>query len=111
MSPTHPPPPPAGAAPPSAPQRWRLRVRGRVQGVGFRQQVAQEAQARGLAGWVRNRLDGSVELVVHADDEQLQALRRWLQHGVSWARVDELQHEPVAPPWEPLDGFQRRHTA
>ena len=36
----------------------RLMVRGRVQGVGFRQFVAEEAQAHGLRGWVRNRRDG-----------------------------------------------------
>jgi len=107
------PPPPTGEPAPDAPaaQRWRLQVQGRVQGVGFRHHVTQQALARGLQGWVRNRHDGSVELVVHATADELHALRRWLQHGVPWARVDTLWHEPLPPPWEPLDGFQRRPTA
>jgi acylphosphatase len=73
-----------------------VRVTGRVQGVGFRWFVRERARALGLAGWVKNRSDGSVELLVSGDanaaDELLAAVRRGPPH----ARVDAV--EPVSTP-------------
>ena len=51
-----------------------LRVRGRVQGVGFRDACVEAARTRGLVGWVRNRRDGSVELLLAGDAAQLRCL-------------------------------------
>lgn len=49
-------------------------VEGRVQGVGFRAWVVREAKAKGLAGWVRNRADGSVEAVFSGEDQAVRAM-------------------------------------
>jgi acylphosphatase len=59
----------------------RLLVHGRVQGVWYRESMRQEAQRLGIAGWVRNRLDGTVEAVVEGDDIAVQAITDWARHG------------------------------
>lgn len=77
----------------------RYIVRGRVQGVGFRWFVDHEARQLGLAGWVRNNLDGSVEVLAMGSDEQHRVLRDKLHRGPRAARVDEVKEstaEPVA---------------
>jgi acylphosphatase len=68
----------------------RLIVTGRVQGVGFRDFVARRARALGLAGWVRNRSDGSVEVLAEGDASALEALRAACQGGPPAARVAEV---------------------
>jgi acylphosphatase len=79
----------------SAMKTLHLRVTGNVQGVGFRAFVAEEAEARGLRGWVRNRRDGSVELAVSGEDQAVDALvaacRRG-PRGASVASVDTDDH-------------------
>lgn len=76
---------------------YRFEVRGRVQGVAFRQSARQQARALRLRGWVRNRDDGAVEGWVCGDAEDaLEAFRRWLGHGPSAARVDRLDWQAVA---------------
>ena len=64
-----------------------LRIRGLVQGVGFRDALQREAIARGCTGWVRNRLDGSVEALVEAEEDALEALIAWARQGPPAARV------------------------
>lgn len=73
----------------------RYIVRGRVQGVGFRWFVDNEARKLGLAGWVRNNLDGTVEVLAMGSDDQLHALRARLQQGPRAARVDEVKELPA----------------
>ncbi|MCX7962774.1 MAG: acylphosphatase [Burkholderiales bacterium] len=68
-----------------------LVLRGRVQGVGFRQAMQREALARGCTGWVRNRRDGSVEAVVQGAPEAVESLVAWARRGPPAARVDELR--------------------
>ena len=68
----------------------RFLVRGRVQGVGFRWFVEREAHILGIAGWVRNNTDGTVEVLAQGTQEQLRALRARLQEGPRAARVDEV---------------------
>ena len=72
-------------------QAKTYRVRGRVQGVGFRWFVEREAQAVGIAGWVRNRSDGTVEVLAQGTREQLFALRLKLQQGPRASRVDDVE--------------------
>jgi acylphosphatase len=65
-------------------------VRGRVQGVGYRAFVEYEAIKRGLAGWVRNRRDGSVEAVFAGAPEIVEAVVEACRRGPFSARVDAL---------------------
>ena len=68
---------------------------GRVQGVGFRWFVDYEARQLGLAGWVRNNMDGTVEVLATGSAEQHTALRGKLQRGPRAARVDEVEESPA----------------
>jgi acylphosphatase len=69
----------------------RFVVTGRVQGVGFRWFVEKEASDLGLSGWVRNRQDGTVEVLAAGSKEKLDALYDILQRGPRAARVDFVQ--------------------
>jgi len=69
----------------------RFVVRGRVQGVGFRWFVEREAHILGIAGWVRNNSDSSVEVLAQGTRDQLSGLRSRLQQGPRAARVDDVQ--------------------
>lgn len=63
---------------------------GKVQGVGFRFFTWQQAQKIGLVGTVRNRDDGSVEVIAQGTEEQLIALKNWLQQGSKFAQVEKV---------------------
>ena len=80
------------------------RVRGRVQGVVFRDSTRRLALSLGLRGHALNLGDGSVEIVACGDDRAVGVLKDWLQDGPEMARVDELQCEPVAADCPP--GFR-----
>jgi acylphosphatase len=88
-----------------------LRVRGRVQGVGFRDACVRAAIAAGLAGWVRNRHDGSVELLLQGPRAAVERLQRWLPDGVRAARVDVVEPQALDADPGQLSGFERRPTA
>ena len=66
-------------------------MRGRVQGVFFRAETSEQARALGVAGWVRNALDGSVEAVLEGDRDRVESLVRWLQRGPRLASVDDVE--------------------
>jgi acylphosphatase len=85
-------------------KRARLRIAGRVQGVGFRYGLAQHARSLGLAGWVANRPDGSVEAVVEGEDDRVDSLVRWAGQGPRGARVDDVEATPEEP--EGDEGFE-----
>ena len=74
----------------------RIEVRGRVQGVGFRAFVEEQASARSLDGWVRNRRDGSVEAVAAGSSKAVEALIEAVRVGPPGARVDALEVHPAA---------------
>ena len=71
----------------------RVQVRGRVQGVGYRASTAYEARRLGLAGWVRNLPDGSVEVVARGEAAAVDALLAWLARGPRGARVTGVDVE------------------
>jgi len=71
----------------------RLRIRGRVQGVGYRVWAAGAARDLGLSGWVRNRTDGSVELLAVGAAGDIEALIERCRRGPLSARVDDLAIE------------------
>lgn len=73
-----------------------LMVLGRVQGVGFRWFVREEARRLGLAGWVQNRPDGAVELAAGGPAAALASLRRAVASGPAASRVDELVELPIS---------------
>jgi acylphosphatase len=72
-------------------QARRFLIRGRVQGVGFRWFVESEAHILGIAGWVRNNSDSSVEVLAQGTRDQLLGLRGRLQQGPRAARVDDVE--------------------
>ena len=84
-----------------------LSIRGRVQGVGFRYALQREALRLNLAGWVRNRLDGSVEAVVYGAPDAVDRLTGWARHGPPSARVTDLR---VTAHEDAYDGFELRPT-
>ena len=73
----------------------RYLISGRVQGVGFRWYVEREAATLGIAGWVRNREDGRVEVMATGTRQQLSALHGRLREGPRAARVDEVAVSPA----------------
>jgi acylphosphatase len=72
-------------------------VRGRVQGVGYRAFVEDEAANRGIKGWVRNRRDGSVEAVLMGASEQVDEMIDACRKGPRSARVDTIEGTEGAP--------------
>jgi acylphosphatase len=65
-------------------------VRGRVQGVGFRQSTEAQAHMLGLTGWVANRRDGAVSVVAEGSKPVLERFLKWLQNGPAMAHVDDV---------------------
>lgn len=72
-----------------------LRIRGRVQGVGFRWAMCETATRLGLAGWVRNRSDGSVEAAVFGPSDRVAQLCDWARQGPPGAWVSEVETVPL----------------
>ena len=92
--------------PDGSPIRRRVVARGHVQGVFFRDSTREEAQSRGVGGWVRNTDDGAVEAVFEGAAEEVQALLDLCRSGPGQAQVEDLEvHEE--PP-EGLTGFEVR---
>jgi acylphosphatase len=88
----------------------RLLVTGRVQGVGYRDWVVEAAERFGLSGWVRNRIDGSVEAVIVGDDQAVGRMIDACRRGPPLAHVDAVDVEPLDLDVLP-EGFGRRPTA
>jgi acylphosphatase len=85
-----------------------LRITGRVQGVWYRESMRLEAERLGVAGWVRNCRDGSVEAVVQGETVAVQALIAWARIGPPAAQVADIQIEEAAGSYH---GFERRPGA
>jgi acylphosphatase len=69
-------------------------IRGRVQGVGFRYSACDEASRLGITGWVRNAVDGSVEVLAEGRKADLSAFESWLRKGPSSAEIEEVAVKP-----------------
>ena len=83
--------------------RKRVVAHGRVQGVFFRDSTRERAEAAGVAGWVANRPDGTVEAVLEGDPEAVEAVVAWMQDGPRRAEVDRVEVNDEEP--EGLSGF------
>jgi acylphosphatase len=88
----------------------RLIVTGRVQGVGYRDWVVEAAERLTLTGWVRNRVDGTVEAVIVGEDAAVGRMIEACRRGPPAARVDAVDIEPLDLDILP-EGFVRRPTA
>ena len=86
--------------------RRRVVVRGRVQGVFFRDSMRREAVAAGVAGWVSNRPDGSVEAVLEGPGDAVERVVWFASEGPPRASVAEVEVLAEAP--EGLTGFEIR---
>lgn len=90
-------------------RRLHAVVHGRVQGVGFRATTLEEARRLSLAGWVRNRRDGTVEVLAEGNEARLKLFSAYLHRGPWAAKVAE-----VAEDWQEAAGapmpFQYRPT-
>ncbi len=86
------------AAAAGAVEARHLVIHGRVQGVGFRFSMAHEARRLSLAGWVRNRRDGSVELAVSGEDQAVDALIAACRKGPPGASVRSVETDDHTGP-------------
>jgi acylphosphatase len=75
----------------------RYVIAGRVQGVGFRWFTHDAAAREGVHGWVRNLADGSVEVIAEGDQESIDRLEAAIRRGPSYARVERVDAEDIAP--------------
>ncbi len=87
-------------------KRVHVRIHGHVQGVFFRDTVSTEAGERGIAGWVRNAPDDSVEAVFEGDADAVEAMVELCGQGPRAARVERLDADEEEP--EGLSGFEVR---
>jgi len=84
-----------------------LVISGRVQGVGFRYSMSEEAERLGVTGWVRNRRDGTVEAVVDGAPDAVEGMLAWARRGPRGASVTDVQVTETAGSFE---GFEMRPT-
>lgn len=87
----------------------RLKIFGKVQGVGYRAWTVQAATQMGLTGWVRNRTDGSVEAVVTGDDEAVRNFIAACYDGPKASKVETISVSDGLD--ELLKGFEQRETS
>lgn len=77
--------------------RYKIRVTGRVQGVGFRHSAVREAKKNGITGYVRNAADGSVEIEAEGSRDSLNAFVEWCRKGPGFGYVESVTADPLAP--------------
>ena len=96
---------------PESPICRRLVIHGLVQGVGYRWSMVSEAERiGGLAGWVRNRRDGTVEAVAHGEPAAVDALIAWAHNGPAGASVTRVETSEHAEAGPLGPGFEHRPT-
>ncbi|MBI2009848.1 MAG: acylphosphatase [Candidatus Chisholmbacteria bacterium] len=81
--------------------RAHVFITGEVQGVSFRYRAREQAEALGIAGWIRNLVDGRVEAVFEGEEEKVEEMIVWCKEGSRWAEVDKVEVK-----WEDLEGSE-----
>jgi acylphosphatase len=84
----------------------RAVVRGRVQGVFYRETIRRAAEQRGVAGWAANRADGTVEVWLEGEPDAVESMLRVLRNGPPRAEVEHVDVSEGEP--QGLDGFETR---
>ena len=87
--------------------RRKVIVHGRVQGVGFRYTIAQAATSRGVAGWVRNRPDGTVEAVFEGEPGAVESIVRICEDGPRGSAVERVEMDAAGRPPSRIIGRAR----
>lgn len=93
---------------PTKVRRVRLRIIGRVQGVGFRYSALEAARRIGVCGWVRNCDDGAVEAVAEGEQAAIAQFVRWCHRGPAGARVTQVRELDEPPAGDSHDFAIRR---
>ena len=88
-------------------KRYRINVKGKVQGVFYRSSTQAKAKELGLSGWVQNQEDGSVLIEAEGEEQKLQKLVEWCQQGPGAAIVNDVDYEEIEP--KGINGFEVRH--
>ena len=88
-------------------ERAHIRVSGQVQGVFFRDSTREKAEELGLAGWVKNLLDGQVEAVFEGPSESVREMVRWCEEGPPHASVENVDTDFESASGD-LEGFEVR---
>lgn len=91
-----------------------LRIFGRVQGVWYRESMRQQAEQLHITGWVRNRLDGSVEALVQGEFNAVERIIAWAKRGPEQAQVTHIdidENPPRIGQATKFDGFLKLATS
>lgn len=91
-------------------ETWLVRVSGRVQGIGYREACIHRARALGITGWVRNRMDESVEAMLQGSPAVLAEMRDWMSDGYVAALVGDIQVTAVEAPFPRFNRFELLST-
>ena len=84
--------------------RYRINVKGKVQGVFYRSSTQAKAKELGLSGWVRNEEDGSVLIEAEGEEQKLEKLLDWCRKGPGAAVVNDVEFEEIEP--KGVNGFE-----
>jgi acylphosphatase len=87
-----------------------VRVHGRVQGVGYRWACIEHARDLGVTGWVRNRMDDTVEAMIQGPPDALDRMCDRMRDDIPSALVERMDVTEVPPPFPRLHGFERKPT-
>lgn len=84
--------------------RYRIKVKGKVQGVFYRSTAQAKAKELGLSGWVKNEEDGSVLIEAEGEEQKILKLIDWCKEGPRAAIVNDVEYEQVDP--KGVNGFE-----